>query len=181
MVAWWIMDFRYLLAKLKLAEEDGQSLVEFALALIFVIIPVTLVIIESAVMLYSYVALTNAAREGVRAGSVYLFVGDPGGTTAAPDAGRSAEVAEAVQNTIGPLVVAPADCNGTAGTTTCQISYGPPVTTFSTDPLRSTEGITVTLTYVHPLLFGALGGTLNLRARSSMIIEPSAIISGTLP
>jgi hypothetical protein len=175
------MNLRYLMAKLKLMEEDGQSLVEFALALIFVIIPLTLVIIESAVMLYSYVALTNAAREGVRAGSVYLFVGDPGGTTTAPDAGRSAAVALAVQDTIGPLVTAPADCNGTAGTTTCQIAYGPPITTLFTDSLRSTEGMTVTLNYVHPLLFGALGSTIDLQARSSMIIEPAAIISGTLP
>jgi hypothetical protein len=41
--------------------------------------------------------------------------------------------------------------------------------------------MTVTLTYVHPLLFGALGSTIDLQARSSMIIEPAAIISGTLP
>src|SRR5512136_2682004 len=104
--------------------ESGQTLVEFALVLIFVILPLTLVFIEVSIVLYEYVALTNAAREGARAGSLYLFVGDPGGSPTAPDAGRSTTVATAVNATIGPLISPPPDCAGTTSTTSCTITYG---------------------------------------------------------
>jgi len=157
--------------------EQGQSLVEFALVFAFIIVPLTLVIIETGILLYQYVALTNAAREGVRTGSIYLYVGDPGGSTTAPDAGRSAAVVETVRSTIGPLVAAPPDCTGTTAQTTCQIIYGPS-SAMIPDPLRSTDAMTVTLTHTHRVLFGALGSTIPLRAQASMRIEPSAVITG---
>jgi Flp pilus assembly protein TadG len=163
--------------------EQGQSLVEFALVLIFVILPLTFVLIEASVILYKYVSLTNAAREGVRAGSVYLFVGDPAGSKAAPDAGRSAEVVESVRSTVGPLVIPPPDCTGTVSDTSCQITYGPssfPLTSIE-NLLRSTDIMTVTITHTHPFLFGALGSTLDLESQASMRIEPSTVISGTGP
>jgi len=175
-----MVDTRKLWRRLKIREESGQSLVEFALVLIFVILPLTMVFIEASIMLYKYVALTNAAREGARAGSIYLFVGDPGGSSALPDAGRSAAVAATVGGTIGPLVMAPPDCAGTSSTTSCQIAYGPSSAPIP-DPLRSTDVITVTLAHTHSFLFGALGNDVNIQARSSMRIEPSAVISGTLP
>jgi len=164
-------------------QEQGQSLVEFALVLVFVIIPLTFVLIEASVILYKYVSMTNAAREGVRAGSVYLFVGDPGGSTAAPDAGRSAEVVESVRSTVGPLVIPPPDCNGSLSDTSCQISYGPssfPIASIE-NLLRSTDIMTVTITHTHSFLFGALGNTLDLQSQASMRIEPSTVISGTGP
>jgi Flp pilus assembly protein TadG len=160
--------------------ESGQSLVEFALVLIFIILPVTMVFIEASVILYEYVTLTNAAREGAHAGSIYLYVGDPGGSSAAPDAGRSAAIREAVQGTIGPLIAPPPDCNGTTSSTTCWITYGPPTAPIP-DPLRSTDAMTVSITHTHTLLFGALGNQVDLRARSSMRIEPSTVISSTGP
>jgi Flp pilus assembly protein TadG len=165
---------------LKIKEESGQSLVEFALVLIFIILPLTMVFIESSIMLYKYVALTNAAREGARAGSIYLYVGDPGGSSAAPDAGRSAAVASTVGGTLGPLMLSPPDCAGTSSTTSCQITYGPSGAPIP-DPLRSTDLMTVTLAHTHSLLFGALGAEVNIQARSSMRIEPSTVISGTGP
>jgi Flp pilus assembly protein TadG len=160
--------------------ERGQSLVEFALVFTFIIVPLTLVIIETGALLYQYVALTNAAREGARAGSIYLYIGDPGGSTAAPDAGRGAAVANSVGSTIGPLIAPPPDCSGTAATTTCQIVYGPSSAPIP-DPLRSTDVMTITLTHTHPFLFGALGSKVDLKAQASMRIEPSAVISGTGP
>ena len=175
-----MVDMRKLWRRLKIREESGQSLVEFALVLIFVILPLTMVFIESSVLLYKYVALTNAAREGARAGSIYLYVGDPGGSSAAPDAGRSAAVASTVAGTVGPLVPAPPDCAGTSSTTSCQISYGPSSAPIP-DPLRSTDVMTVTLAHTHSLLFGSLGNDVSVQARSSMRIEPSAVISGTGP
>ena len=169
----------------RLIREKGQSLVEFALAFTFVILPLSLIFIESAVLLYTYVSLTNAAREGVRAGSVYLYAGDPGPDTSLADAGRNAAVAAAVGGTIGPLVERPPDCNGTADKTTCNVGYasvdGSSGTPGFADPLRSTEAMTVTVTHVHPILFGALGSTVDLGAQSSMRIEPSTIITGASP
>ncbi|MEW5958798.1 MAG: TadE/TadG family type IV pilus assembly protein [Chloroflexota bacterium] len=163
--------------------QQGQSLVEFALVLIFVIIPLTFALIETSVLLYKYVALSNAAREGVRAGSVYLFVGDPGGSSAAPDAGRSAAVVDSVRGTVGPLIVPPPDCNGTGAGTICQITYGPssfPIASIE-NLLRSTDVMTVTITHTHPFLFGALGGAIDLNAQATMRIEPSTVISGAGP
>ena len=155
--------------------ETGQSLVEFALVLIFIIIPFTFAFIEASTILYKYVALTNSAREGVRTGSIYLYIGDP--TSGDPDAGRSAAVSDAINHTLGPLFVTPPDCDGTSATTTCQITYGPSLAPIP-DPLRSTEALTVTITHTHPFLFGALGSSIDLQAQASMRIEPSSVISG---
>ncbi len=153
---------------------------EFALVLAFIILPLTMVFIEASVLLYEYVALTNAAREGARAGSIYLYVGDPGGSTQAADDERKDAVAQAVSGPLRPLIPAPPDCDGTSATTTCQISYEPSSAPIP-DPLRSTDALTVTLVYTHPFLFGALGNEMAMRAQSSMRIEPSSVISGTGP
>jgi hypothetical protein len=172
--------FAGILDEVEMKQESGQTLVEFALVLIFIIIPLTLIFIEVSIVLYEYVALTNAAREGARAGSVYLFIGDPGGSPAAPDTGRSTTVAAAVSATIGPLIPPPPDCAGTASTTTCYIAYGVSGAPIP-DPLRSTDAMTVTVAHTHTLLFGALGGQIGLQAQANMRIEPSAVISGTGP
>lgn len=160
--------------------EKGQTLVEFALVMGFIIIPLTFVLIETSVLLYQYVALTNAAREGARTGSIYLYVGDPGNSTSLPDTGRGAAVLTTVSGMVGPLIPPPSDCNGSGADTACQITYGPPSAPIF-DPLRSTDAMTVTITYTHPVLFGALGSTLKLNARASMKIEPSSVISPTGP
>ena len=49
-----MMNCRSMLARFKLTEEEGQALVEFALVLIFILIPVTFAFIEASVMLYKY-------------------------------------------------------------------------------------------------------------------------------
>jgi Flp pilus assembly protein TadG len=164
----------------KTRQEQGQSLVEFALVLTFIIIPFTLVLIESSVVLYKYVSITNAAREGVRAGSIYLFVGDPGNSPAVPDAGRSTAVSTAVRSTIVPLISPPATCDGGGATTACAINYAPNSAPFA-DPLRATDIMTVTVAHTHTLLFGALGADIDLQSQASMRIEPSTVISGTGP
>ncbi len=166
---------------LKIRQERGQSLVEFSLVLIFIVLPLTFAFIETSLMLYKYVALANAAREGARAGSIYLYMGDPGGSSVAPDAGRSTEVATTINDILGPMIVRPPDCDDTTATTSCQISYGPSSNNLIPDPLRSTDAMTVTIIHTHPFLFGALGSDLDLRAQASMRIEPSAVISGTSP
>ena len=166
----------------KIKSTDGQSLVEFALVMSLVIIPLTFVLVESTILLYKYVALPNSGREGVRTGSIYLYVGDPGGSTAAPDAERTAAVTDTVSRTVGLLIPPPSDCSGTVSNTSCQISYGPSTSPVTIENLlRSTDVMTVSVTHTHPFLFGALGSTIDLRAQSSMRIEPSTVISGTGP
>jgi Flp pilus assembly protein TadG len=164
----------------KAESEKGQSLVEFALVMIFIIIPITFCLIETSILLYKYVAVTNAAREGARTGSIYLHVGDPGGSFTGPDTGRSAAVATTVGQSLGPLIVRSPDCAGTVADTICRISYDP-ATDPTLDPLRSSDVMTVTITHTHSYLFGALGSEIDLRAQASMRIEPSVIISGTTP
>jgi hypothetical protein len=175
-----MLTFRTSCGSKTMRRERGQNLVEFALVLTFIILPFTMVFIEASVILYEYVALTNAAREGARAGAIYLYVGDPGGSTTVPDAGRSEAVAEAVGDTVGPLVSPPPDCGGAGSITSCQITYGPSSAPIP-DPLRSTDALTVTLVHTHSFLFGALGNEMTMRAHSSMRIEPSSVISGTGP
>lgn len=159
-------------------QEQGQALVEFALVLIFVVIPITFILIETSVILYKYVSLTNAAREGARAGSIYMYVGDPGGSYTGPDTGRGEAVKSAVMGTMGPGIIRPPDCAGTSADTMCQVIYGPHSNPLISDTLRSTDIMTVTVTHRHPFLFGALGGHLDLEAHATMRIEPSTIISG---
>lgn len=65
-----------------LRDEDGTSVVEFALIapLLFVIL---FGIMEFGILLYDKAMLTNASREGARAGIVYDY--DDGGTANDPD------------------------------------------------------------------------------------------------
>jgi Flp pilus assembly protein TadG len=148
--------------------------------LIFVILPLIAVFVEASVLMYKYVALSNAAREGARAGSIYLYVGDPGSSPALPDSGRAAAVAATVQDTVGPLILPPPDCNGTGADTTCRIVYGPSSAPIP-DSLRSTDAMTVSITHTHYFLFGMLGNQMAIRARSSMRIEPSTVITASGP
>lgn len=173
-------DLHNLWRQWKIKQESGQSLLEFALVMIFVIMPITMAFIEGSIILYKYVALNNAAREGARSGSIYLYVGDPGGTYDLPDAGRRAAVTTSVQNMVGPLIPPPPDCGGAGSSTSCQITYGPPSAPIP-DPLRSTDAMTVSVVHTHTFLFGALGSEISLQAQSSMQIEPSSVISGTGP
>ena len=170
----------------KIPHEKGQSLVEFALVLAFIIIPVTFVFIETSVILYKYVTLTNAAREGARTGSIYLYMGNPDnaacvstpnvGDPCGPDNARSAAVADSVGTTVGPLMPPPPDCNGAGSLTSCQITYGPPTAPIP-DPLRSTDALTITVVHTHSVLFGAVGEQISLRSQANMRIEPSVVIS----
>lgn len=184
-----MVDTSKLWRRLKIREESGQSLVEFALVLIFIILPLIMVFIEGSVMLYKYVALTNAAREGARTGSIYLYVGTPpGNSSLKPDEKRCDDVLATIGGTVGPLIPPPSICRydvyscGSAGSngTTCQIAYGASSAPIP-DPLRSTDLMTVTVAHTHTFLFGALGSEATIQARSSMRIEPSTVISGTGP
>lgn len=66
-----------------LDRQHGQSAVEMALVLPLLLVLVSGIII-AVFMFYSYIQVTNAAREGARAGSVYWMTHPINGLTLAP-------------------------------------------------------------------------------------------------
>jgi hypothetical protein len=89
--------------KIRLLGEAGQSLVEFALVTLFVILPVTFGIIDGGVLFYKWVTLNNGAREGARTGAIFHYVGvDPSWQEV--DAVREGVIKNAVDATVVPLV-----------------------------------------------------------------------------
>ena len=64
----------------KIRTQGGAAYVEFALVSLFVLIPLLFGIIEFSLILYNQAMITNASREGARAGIVY---DDPRPTEAA--------------------------------------------------------------------------------------------------
>jgi len=65
-----------------LDRQHGQSAVEMALVLPLLLVLVLGMII-AVFMFYSYIQVTNAAREGARAGSVYRITSPSSGLTLA--------------------------------------------------------------------------------------------------
>ena len=89
--------------------EAGQSLVEFALVTLFVILPVTFGIIDGSILFYKWVVVNNGAREGARAGAIYHYAGTGPAVGTVDDVhdvdeAREIEIRQAVDATVGPLV-----------------------------------------------------------------------------
>ena len=152
--------------------QSGQALVEFALVLLFIILPVTLVLMDGAMMLFQYASMTNAAREAAHAGSIYQY-GSYTTDYTVIDGARLNFIKyddEGRKAIASPLI--PFDQCTTA------VTYGP---TFKTPPdppsadnvYRALDSMSVTLACPHQLLFG-LGsfGVITLTAQSTMRIEP---------
>jgi Flp pilus assembly protein TadG len=55
----------------KIRAQGGAAMVEFALVSLFVLIPLLFIIIEGSLIFYNQAMITNASREGARAGIVY--------------------------------------------------------------------------------------------------------------
>jgi Flp pilus assembly protein TadG len=55
----------------KIRSQCGAAMVEFALVSWLVLIPLLFIIIEGSLILYNQAMITNASREGARAGIVY--------------------------------------------------------------------------------------------------------------
>jgi Flp pilus assembly protein TadG len=154
----------------------GQSMVEFALILPL-LVAFLFGIVELGILLNVYIGITNMAREGARAGSVYQYTGTPpkntdvGGvpipvdTQAAPiDQQRLLYISSILTDTMNPIV--------SPSTLTVTVTYP---TTPTTDPYRAGDTLNVTLQHNEPLFFGLLGPkNITLRATSAMRIEPGA-------
>jgi hypothetical protein len=161
--------------KKRLLGEVGQSLVEFALVTLFVILPVTFGIIDGGILFYKWVTLNNGAREGARAGAIYRYAGDaPSGSRITMeeviDPEREGVITQAVQATIAPLVTLddwgvtyPDDpCIDLGGDGEFCMVY------------RSGDRVTVAITHTHAPLVGLVIGLdgIDLAASATMRIEP---------
>lgn len=154
-------------------QQSGQALVEFALVLLFVILPFMFVLIDGAMTLYTQSVLTNVAREGARGGSIYQTTTPPAANqtfaaqVAAIDSARVAYVNQQVQQMLGPLVSS-SDC-------TVTVSYTPAVPAVG-DPYRALDSMTVTVACSRDLFFGLVGTSqINLQADATMRIEPGGV------
>jgi Flp pilus assembly protein TadG len=151
--------------------ESGQALVEFALVLLFVILPFTFVLVDGAVTLYTQAALTNAAREGARAGSIYQAAAAPTGTfasqVAAIDAARATYTQQEVQRMIGPLL--------TFSACTTTFTYSPATPDLG-NPYRQLDAMRVVVSCPRRLFFGLIGTSqITLQAQATMRIEPGGV------
>ncbi|HEX5823908.1 MAG TPA: TadE family protein [Candidatus Limnocylindrales bacterium] len=151
--------------------ERGQSLVEFSLVLIPLLL-IMLGIIQFGLIFNAQVTITNAAREGARAATVYRF--DQGHTKAWNDAARNDAAATAVVASLGILSkVAPQFASGDV-----TVAYSVPASVQDSDG-RAGEQIKVSVTYhqdlVVPLIANLLprdsNGRLAQGATVTMVIN----------
>lgn len=154
-------------------EESGQTLVEFALVLLFVILPFMFVLIDGAMTLYTQAVLANVAREGARGGSIYQMTTPPSANqtfatqVAAIDSARLTYIRQQAQQMLGPLLSF-SDCTVTVGYT--------PATPVIGDPYRAIDTMSVTITCPRSLFFGLIGASqINLQAEATMRIEPGGV------
>ena len=177
-------------SKILLIDEKGQSLVEFALVTLFIILPVVFGIIDGSILFYKWVVVTNAAREGARAGAIYHYTGSapavgPKGEVDMVDAARRDAIMGAVDATIGPLVSiqwSQAD--------DWEILYDPDYECVLTKPApcggydvyRNGTLVTVEITHTHSPYVGLVIGVdrIDLTASATMRIEPGLPL-GSLP
>jgi len=158
-------------------EQSGQSLVEFALVLMFVILPFMFVLVDGAFTLYTYVMLTNAVREGARGGSIYQT-----STAQTPfqdvvayrnqiDAERATFVLTETQRLAGTLVSFP-PCSPPNIT---YLDTSDPMYS-DNNPFREMNSLTLQVDCPRRLFFGLIGTSqITLTARSTMRIEPGGV------
>ncbi len=163
--------------------EKGQSLVEFALVLTFIILPLIFVFIDGALILFTLSNVTNAAREGAHAGSIYQTAISQGSTQtfadyiAQIDGERKTAITQAIRDWLRSVpLVDPQQCTDD---TNLIITYDPDPPDIG-NPYRELNGLTVKLTCPHRLLFGLVGASqANLTGEATMKIEPGGVYSPT--
>ena len=151
--------------------EDGQALVEFALAMPFLLLLLT-AILQFGAVYNKYEALTDAARTGARELAIEYASTDP------CDAGIDQTVASAAGVVTLPYSdVTPSFHSSTGGTTTqsyCGTNAGGGCTTtcYSGGAENAGDEATITVNYAAPIsIFGWKLWTLNLSTESSDAVE----------
>ncbi len=175
----------------KTESQRGQALVEFALVLMFVILPFTFVLVDSAVMLFTYAEVTNAAREAARAASIYQYQCPPSPSPCATDPAYTSTQQQAMIDTarrsyvdtyfqsedsrwLSALIGYP-QCN-------VQINY-PDNSQDSAGIIhvyREMDSLVLSLQCPRQLLFGLVStNQITLTASATMRIEPGGCTAGT--
>ena len=166
------------------APRRGQSLVEFALVLLPLFM-ILLGIIQFGFVFNAYVTLTNAAREGARLGTVYVY--DAELSKAQNDLARNEAVRTSLTNSLNLLgKTAPNFTTGSTWTQSSQtftngdlvITYVRPSDVTETDA-RVAQQLTVRATYhqdlIIPLISAFLpkdaGGRLALTGEVTMVVN----------
>lgn len=168
---------------LKRPTENGQALVEFALVLMFIILPFTFVLVDGVMTLFTLANVTNAAREGARAGSIFQISAAPGGTFSDQvdtiDAAREAYIAQVIQSRLGPLVTY-SECTITKPLyqkcvgSRC-VPERPDLPELG-NPYRELDPVTVELKCPRRMLFGLINvGSITLTSSATMRIEPGGV------
>ena len=139
------------------APARGQSLVEFALVLLPLFLLI-LGVVQFGLIFNSYVTMTNAAREGARTGTIYVY--DRTLSKAQNDTARNAAIRTSVLASMNLLAkTSPQFAGGSTwtadGTTFTNgdmtITYAVPVGVTESDP-RTGQTITVRATYHQDLI-----------------------------
>ena len=140
--------------------------------LMFVILPFTFVLVDGVMTLFTLANVTNAAREGARAGSIFQISAAPGGTfsdqVAAIDTARvTTAISPTVQKMLGPLV--------TYSQCTTTVTYSPATPDLG-NPYRELDSVTVRLACPRRMLFGLINvGSITLTSSATMRIEPGGV------
>jgi len=162
----------------------GQSLVEFALVLVPLLLLI-LGVVQFGLIFNSYVTMTNAAREGARTGTVYVY--DRTLTKAQNDTARNAAIRTSVLASMNLLAkTSPQFAGGStwtaSGTTFTNgdmtITYAVPAGVTDSDP-RVGQTITVRAVYhqdlIVPMIAALLpqdaGGRFALPGEVTMVIN----------
>ena len=161
--------------------QRGQALVEFALVLMFIILPFAFILVDGAMMLFTLSNVTNAAREAAHAGSIYQTHASQGVTQsfadywAQIDGERKNEIKNRVRKWLRQVpLVDPEQC---LDDTHLTIIYDPPAPDVG-NGFRELDGLTVKVVCPHRLLFGLVGASqIDLTGEARMKIEPG----GTCP
>jgi Flp pilus assembly protein TadG len=141
------------------SRQRGQALVEFAL----VLVPLLFIffgIIQFGLVFNAYVTVANAAREGAREASVYVY--DFGLSQAQNDTARAARASTAVTNSMGFLSTSSPNFSVASDVV---VNYGgasgcPATSASATDPTREGQNVCVGVTYHLDLFFPLLEGVL---------------------
>lgn len=162
----------------------GQSLVEFALVLLPLFLLI-LGVVQFGLIFNSYVTMTNAAREGARTGTIYVY--DRTLSKAQNDTARNAAIRASVLASMNLLAkTSPQFAGGSTWTASgtiftngdMTITYAVPIGVTESDP-RTGQTITVRAVYhqdlIIPMIAALLpldaGGRLALPGEVTMVIN----------
>ena len=153
----------------------GQSLVEFALVLMPLLLLI-LGVIQFGLIFNSYVTMTNAAREGARTGTIYVY--DRTLSKAQNDTARNAAIRTSVLGSMNLLAkTSPQFAGGSAwtasGTTFTNgdmtITYAVPAEVTESDA-RTGQTITVQATYHQDLIIPMIAALLPTDANGGLAL-----------